>query len=99
VKLTFRVDYGNGPEDVTVSPAALIGYERTHATTVAAIARAGIGVGDMAELTWRQLQRDGRFAGSLDDYVDSLVELGFGDVTDPPSPSSDPSGASSPSSP
>lgn len=75
MKLTIGVDYGNGPVEVTVSPFAVIGWEKDNRTKVSRLAADGIGYTDLADLAWRQLNLDGRFPGSLDEFERKLVTI------------------------
>lgn len=72
MKLTIAVDYGNGPVEVTVSPFAVIGWEKEHRTKVSRLASDGIGFADLAELSWRQLTLDGRYTGDLEGFERKL---------------------------
>lgn len=75
MKLSIRVDYGQGPTEVTVSPYAVIAWEKEHRTKVSKLAQDGIGFSDLAELSWRQLDLENRFSGDLDSFERKLVSL------------------------
>ena len=75
MKLSFTFERGEGVERVTVGPMAIVGYELNNKTKVSTLATTGIGVTDMTELVWRQLELDGREPGSLDSFRRSLVDI------------------------
>lgn len=75
MKLAFEIDRGQGAEIVTVGPAAIVGYELHNKTKVSRLAETGIGVTDMTELVWRQLEIDGNDPGTLDVFRRSLVDI------------------------
>jgi len=75
MKLSFTFERGEGVEHVTVGPMAIVGYELNNKTKVSTLATTGIGVTDMTELVWRQLELDGREPGSLDSFRRSLVDI------------------------
>jgi len=75
VKLVIRVDVGEGPKEVTVSPFAVIGWEKEHRTKVSRMAEDGIGFADLAELSWRQLELEGKYDGNLDSFERKLVSI------------------------
>jgi hypothetical protein len=87
MRLVFRYELRDGePSTVTVEPFAIIGYERAHATKIQRLAVDGVGLGDMAELVWRQLSVDGVYSGDLEGFERALVDVGPEDVADPTSP-------------
>lgn len=83
MKLAIRLDIGDGPLDITVSPYAVIGWEREHRTKVSKLASEGIGYGDLAELAWRQLELERRYSGDLDSFERKLVAIEPINATDP----------------
>lgn len=85
MKLGFTFDQGSGPQTVTVGPAAIVGYELENRTKISKLAESGIGMSDMTELVWRQLQIEGRETGTLDEFRRSLVDV---DPVAPPDPTS-----------
>lgn len=82
MRLAISFDLGSGEQTTTVSPFAIIGYEREHRTKISKLATEGIGLGDMAELAWRQLQLEGVYTGDLDSFERQLVDVNVA-VTDP----------------
>ena len=84
MKITVEVDYGKGPEIVTASPMAIIGWEKENRTKISNLASNGIGVCDLADLAYRQLKLEGKVTGSLEDFEKSLIDI------DPVSEESDP---------
>lgn len=90
MRLVFRYQLRGGePESVTVEPFAIIGYEREHRTKIQSLARDGVGLGDMAELVWRQLTADGTYTGDLDAFERAIVDVGPPEEP-PPDPTSPP---------
>lgn len=75
MKLSIRVDVGDGPVDVTVSPFAIIGWEKEHRTKVSKLASDGVGYADLAELAWRQLTLENRYSGDLDSFERKLIVI------------------------
>lgn len=75
MKLSIRVDLGDGPLEVNVSPYAVIGWEKEHRTKVSKLAQDGIGFADLSELAWRQLELEHRYTGDLDSFERKLVTI------------------------
>lgn len=90
MRLVFRYQLRGGePASVTVEPFAIIGYEREHRTKIQSLARDGVGLGDMAELVWRQLTADGTYTDTLDAFERAIVDVGPPEEP-PPDPTSPP---------
>ena len=83
MKLTISYDVGEGVGVATISPYAVIGWEKEHRTKVSRLASDGIGFSDLAELTWRQLQLEGRYSGELDGFERKLVVIEPVNAPDP----------------
>lgn len=75
MKLTIRVDFGQGPTEVTVSPYAVIGWEKEQRTKISKLASDGIGFSELAELAWRQLELENRYTGDLDSFERKLLVI------------------------
>lgn len=91
MRLTFRYELRGGtPSTVDVEPFAIIGFERAHHTKIQSLATDGVGLGDMAELVWRQLAADGKFDGDLDTFERALVDVGPPEEEKPRDPTSPP---------
>lgn len=73
MKLSIRVDLGEGPLELVVSPYAVIGWEKEHRTKISRLASDGIGFSDLSELAWRQLELEGRYSGELDTFERKLT--------------------------
>lgn len=82
MKLTFRIDRGHGPEDVVVGPMAQVAYEVENRTKLSRLAD-GIGVVDMTDLVYRQLDLEGKAGGSLEEFRRTLVDIDPTDASDP----------------
>jgi hypothetical protein len=85
MKLGFKYDIGQGSKEITISPRAIIGYERENRTKISRLVE-GIGVSDMADLVWRQVKIDGTFSGTFDEFIDALLEVDPDFTPDPTSP-------------
>jgi len=83
VKLTIRVDLGEGPVEVAVSPFAIIGWEKENRTKVSRLASDGIGFGDLAELAWRQMTLENRVTGDLETFERQLGAIEPVNAPDP----------------
>lgn len=75
MKITVKVDYGHGPQVVTASPLAIIGWEKENRTKISNLASNGIGVTDLAELAYRQLKLEGKVTVSLEEFERELVDI------------------------
>ena len=75
MKISMMVDYGNGPEKVTASPMAIIGWEKENRTKLSNLASEGIGVSDLAELAYKQLKLEGKAPGTLEEFERSLIDI------------------------
>lgn len=83
MKIAFAYDTGLGSTVLVIAPLAIIEFEREHRTKISRLATEGVGVGDMAELVWRQLRNSGGTELSLEDWQRTLVDIGPAEVPDP----------------
>ena len=74
MKLVFKYDVGQGPQLITIGPAAMTFYERANKTKMSNLAQ-GIGMSDMCDLIWRQRKLEGAEDGPLDDFVARLLDV------------------------
>lgn len=75
MKLSFTYDRGQGEESTTVGPMAIVGFELENKTKISRLADTGIGMGDMTDLVFRQLELEGRVTGTLDEFRRSLIDI------------------------
>lgn len=73
MKLCIRVDVGEGVQEVTISPYAIIGWEKEHRTKISRLVSDGIGFTDLADLAWRQLELENRYTGDLQGFERKLT--------------------------
>ena len=59
MKLGIQYDTGDGIQTVVAGPAAFIGWELANGTKASRLASDGVGIADLSELAWRQLQLEG----------------------------------------
>lgn len=83
MKLAIAFDLGAGPETVAISPFAIIGWEKEHRSKISNLAKDGIGIGDLADLAWRQATLEGRTKLDLEEFERKLVEIDPVDASDP----------------
>ena len=75
MKLTLRVDQGDGPMDVTTNLYTIVAWERRFKTKASNIAN-GIGMEDLAFLAHTALQQIGVVVPIvLDDFIKKIVTL------------------------
>ena len=75
MKLTLRVDQGDGPMDVTTNLYTIVAWERRYKTKASNIAN-GIGMEDLAFLAHTALQQIGVVVPIvLDDFIKKIVTL------------------------
>ena len=75
MKLTLRVDQGDGPIDVTTNHYTIVAWERRFKTKASNIAN-GIGMEDLAFLAHTALQQIGVVVPIvLDDFIKKIVTL------------------------
>ena len=75
MKLTLRVDQGDGPMDVTTNLYTIVAWERLFKTKASNIAN-GIGMEDLAFLAHTALQQIGVVVPIvLDDFIKKIVTL------------------------
>lgn len=56
MQLGISYNVGEGTQTVVAGPAAFIGWELANGTKASKLATDGIGIADLSELAWRQLQ-------------------------------------------
>ena len=75
MKLTLRVDQGDGPLEVTTNLFTIVAWERRFKTKASKIAE-GIGMEDLAFMAHTALQQNGVVVPVvLDDFIKSIVLL------------------------
>jgi len=75
MKLTLRVDQGDGPIEVTTNLFTIVAWERRFKTKASNIAN-GIGLEDLAFLAHTALQQNGTVVPIvLDDFIRKIVLL------------------------
>ena len=75
MKLTLRVDQGDGPIEVTTNLYTIVAWERRYKTKASNIAN-GIGMEDLAFLAHTALQQIGVVVPIvLDDFIKKIVTL------------------------
>ena len=75
MKLTLRVDQGDGPIDVTTNLYTIVAWERRFKTKASNIAN-GIGMEDLAFMAHTALQQNGIVVPVvLDDFIKKIVLL------------------------
>ena len=85
MKLTLRVDQGDGPMEITTNLFTIVAWERRFKTKASKIAD-GIGMEDLAFMAHTALQQNGVVVPVvLDDFIKSIVLLEVVD-TEPENP-------------
>ena len=75
MKLTLRVDQGDGPIEVTTNLYTIVAWERKYKTKASNIAN-GIGMEDLAFIAHTALQQNGIVVPIvLDDFIKKIVML------------------------
>ena len=75
MKLTLRVDQGDGPIEVSTNLFTIVAWERKFKTKASAMAQ-GIGMEDLAFMAHTALMQNGIVCPvSLDDFIKKLVTL------------------------
>ena len=75
MKLTLRVDQGDGPIEVTTNLYTIVAWERKYKTKASNIAN-GIGMEDLAFIAHTALQQNGVVVPIvLDDFIKKIVML------------------------
>lgn len=75
MKLTLRVDQGDGPMEITTNLFTIVAWERRFKTKASKIAE-GIGMEDLAFMAHTALQQNGVVVPVvLDDFIKSIVLL------------------------
>ena len=75
MKLTLRVDQGDGPMEVTTNLYTIVAWERKYKTKASNIAN-GIGMEDLAFIAHTALQQNGIVVPIvLDDFIKKIVML------------------------
>ena len=75
MKLTLRVDQGDGPMEVTTNLYTIVAWERKYKTKASNIAN-GIGMEDLAFIAHTALQQNGVVVPIvLDDFIKKIVML------------------------
>jgi hypothetical protein len=75
MKLTLRVDQGDGPMEITTNLFTIVAWERRFKTKASKISE-GIGMEDLAFMAHTALQQNGQVVPVvLDDFIKSIVLL------------------------
>jgi len=75
MKLTLRVDQGDGPIEITTNLFTIVAWERKFKTKASNIAN-GIGMEDLAFMAHTALQQNGQVVPVvLDDFIKKIVLL------------------------
>jgi hypothetical protein len=83
VKLTLRLDYGQGAQEVDTDLLALVRWERFRKAKVSSLAD-GVGIEDLCFLAHDVLVRRGaQVPAKLDDFVAQLLDLEAVEAADP----------------
>ena len=73
MQLTLRIDYGNGPEEVTTSLWAIVAWERKYKTKASQLAQ-GVAIEDLAYLAYESLRAEKRTVPAVfDDFLRKCV--------------------------
>lgn len=75
MRMTVVYDVGEGQQERTISPKAMIGWELATKQKMSDFAT-GIGIGDLSWLLFEQMKHDGDAPESRAVLVDSLVDIG-----------------------
>jgi len=82
MKLTLRVDQGDGPMDITTNLFTIVAWERRFKTKASKIAE-GIGMEDLAFMAHTALQQNGVVVPVvLDDFIRKIIQLEVIDTED-----------------
>lgn len=85
MKMKMRVEYHDGSEvRLTVSPLAIIGWEKRTGKKMTDLGGGGVSMGDMVTMAYEQVRLSG---GTDDDYevwAASLADIDAEDMPDPP---------------
>lgn len=85
MKLTLRVDQGDGPIEITTNLFTIVAWERRFKTKASKISE-GIGMEDLAFMAHTALQQNGQVVPVvLDDFIKKIVLLEVVD-TEPENP-------------
>lgn len=83
MKLTLRIDYGQGAQEVETDLLALVRWERFRKDKVSSLAN-GVGIEDLCFLAHDVLVRRGvPVPAKLDDFIAQLVDLEAIEAADP----------------
>jgi len=74
MQLKMKIQMTSGSELVAVRPKAIVGWELKHQRKISELAQ-GIGMSDMAWLSWRQLTDQGSTSASFDEWLDGVVDI------------------------
>ncbi len=83
MKLTLRIDYGQGAQEVETDLLALVRWERFRKDKVSSLAN-GVGIEDLCFLAHDVLVRRGvQVPAKLDEFIGQLVDLEAVEAADP----------------
>lgn len=74
MKLRVKLERNGASQDVVVTPLAFIGWERASGRRMSDLAKGGMGMGDLAQLTMAQLKLEGEEL-ELDDIEGFLKSI------------------------
>lgn len=83
MKLHVAITRGGSTEHVTVGPMAIIAWEKDTGQKISGLASTGIGLSDLADLSWRQLKLQGKAPEKFDDFLAELEDLDPEEAPDP----------------
>jgi len=78
MKMRFKVEFADdSTAQVTISPLAIIGWEKWSGRRMSDMGSegSGVGMGDMCRMTWEQLHLQGDTDEEWDDWVKRLVDI------------------------
>jgi hypothetical protein len=75
MRLGIQYDMGDGWRQVTAGPSAFRKWETANHTKASKLFTDGIGIGDLTELAWWELQKTDSDIAPLEVWADALVNI------------------------
>ena len=92
MKIRYRAEFYDGhTEEITVSPMAIIGWEKWSGKTLGTMSDGGVTMADMTWLAWEQARLRGATSDDFETWATTLADL---DATAEDPPKSGPAGPS-----
>jgi hypothetical protein len=75
MQLTIKIDWGEGPHEVTTKPSAIITWERKFKTKIGKIESTGLGIEDLAFMAHVALRQEGTTVPDFEKFIENLTEI------------------------